>query len=293
MKNLLVLIYKVRGEPAQMRNFYLTIKKNNYLILVGLIYIFFISYWIVIHLLRLEYLYETFSDTYGVVAFLSGIYGLKLSKSWGYTKSLVGKSIFLFALGLIAQGFGQITYSFYYLVLGVEVPYPSIGDLGYFGSIPLYAFGIWFLGRASGMLHTLKSCKGVLISVFVPLVLLIASYAFFLSGYEISETPLLVIFFDFGYPLGQAIYLSLAVTVYLLSRRVLGGIMKDRVLILLSALLAQYAADFTFLFRANREIWVAGGINDFMYLIAYALMFLALVYVESALEQIFSVNKKV
>ena len=275
-----------------MKNAYLTIKKNNYLVFVTVLFGFFVLFWAIIHIFKLEHLYEIFSDTYGGMALLSGIYGLKLSKSWGYTKSLVGKSILLFSLGLVAQGFGQVTYSIYYLVLGIDVPYPSIGDLGYFGSIPLYIFGVWFLGKAAGMAHSLKSCKGIIVSVLVPLVILVASYAFFLSGYDFMEVPPLVVFFDFGYPLGQAIYLALAITVYLLSKSMLGGIMKDRVLILLAALLAQYAADFTFLFQASRDVWEAGGINDFMYLVSYLLMFIALVHVDSALGQMLKIGKK-
>src|SRR3989344_6674976 len=74
-----------------------------------------------------------FTDTYGIIALIGGIAGLFISKKWGGYRSLMGRSILFFALGLLLQEFGQLSYSVYYYVLHVEVPYPSVGDIGYFG----------------------------------------------------------------------------------------------------------------------------------------------------------------
>jgi hypothetical protein len=99
-------------------------------------------------------------------------------------------------------------------------------------------------------------------------------------------TKPLVVFLDFGYPLGQAIYISLAVLTYLLSRSVLGGIMKMRILFILFALVIQYMSDYTFLYQASRGVWHAGGINDFLYITAYFIMALSLLQFESVYRTI-------
>jgi len=63
----------------------------------------------------------------------------------------------------------------------------------------------------------------------------------------------LVVFLDFGYPLGQAVYVSLALVVLLSLGKFLGGVMKRPVLLLLLAFILQYAADFNFLYSHTME----------------------------------------
>lgn len=52
------------------------------------------------------------------------------------------------------------------------------------------------------------------------------------------------------------------------------------------ALLAQFIADWTFLYQASREIWYAGGINDYMYLCSYLIMTLAIIRFNSIFKKI-------
>lgn len=265
-----------------MKNIASTINRNPYLILVSLVFSFFLFSWFVVQYSNSTYLLELYADTYGMVTLFAGVYGLYMSKKWGYFSSVFGKAIIFLSLGLLAQGFGQAVYSIYYLVFGISAPYPSVGDIGFFGSIPLYIFGVWYLAMASGVKYVLRSKTYIILSVSVVALLLSVSYQFFLNGYDFSEVPYLVIFLDFGYPLGQAVYVSMALIVALLSRKMLGGVMKKRVWLLLIALLFQYVSDFTFLYQFNRDTWTAGGINDFMYLISYFTLFIAMVDIETA-----------
>jgi hypothetical protein len=53
--------------------------------------------------------------------------------------------------------------------------------------------------------------------------------------------------------------------------------MRPKILLILFGLLAQYAADFTFLYQNHHGTWKAGGVNDYMYLISYFIMTIALV----------------
>ncbi len=219
---------------------------------------------------------ELFSDTYWVLPLLGGAAGLWAANKWGGVKSLFGKSIFLLALGLSAQVFGQVVYSIYALALKVEVPYPSIGDVGFFGSVLLYIAAIWLLAKTAGVKASRLTVKQKVIAIALPLLLLSASYWIFLKGYEFDWANPLVVLLDFGYPLGQAIYVSLALLTYFLSMGLLGGIMKKKILFLLGALLVQYVADYLFLYQNSRETWYAGGISDYIYLVAYFLMTLSL-----------------
>lgn len=219
---------------------------------------------------------ELFSAVYGVMALFGGICGLFASRKWGGAKSLVGKSTLFFAFGLLAQVFGQASYSAYTYLFQTEIPYPSVGDIGYFGSIILYIIGGLYLIKALSISSVLKSKVNVFWTVSVPLSLLVGSYMFFLNGYEFDFSQPLVVFLDLGYPFGQAIYIALAILAFLLSRKYLGGIMKPVILFLIFALFAQFVADFMFLYRVDRDLWETAGVNDYSYLASYFVMTMAL-----------------
>jgi len=231
-------------------------------------------------------IFHFFGITYCLMALWGAIWGLIISKEWGGMKSVMGKAMIFFSLGLFAQTFGQITYSLYAIIYKIDVPYPSMGDIGYFGSIFLYIAGIFHLAWASGISLSFKRFKNRLSAVVLPLILLLLSYYIFLKDYQINTSNPLVIFLDFGYPLGQSIYLSLALLTYLLSINALGGRMKNRILWILFALLIQYAADFIFLFQASKGQWMVAGVNDYIYFFGYFVMTLGLLQLGTVLTEL-------
>src|SRR4029077_16529139 len=85
------------------------------------------------------------------------------------------------------------------------------------------------------------------------------------------------VFLDFGYPMGQAIYISIAITAYLLSRKMLGGIMKAGILLVILALFIQYISYFTFIYQSSRGTYLAGKFDDLFYLISYFAMTIAMI----------------
>lgn len=222
---------------------------------------------------------QAFAALYGLMALLAGIIGLFASRKWGGRKSLVGRALLFFALGALAQEFGQLAYSFYLYALKVPVPYPSVGDIGYFGSVLFYIYAGVQLARAAGVSFSLKQRSQQVIAIVLPLALLVASYAFFLQDYTFDFSSVgaaLTVFLDFGYPFGQALYIGIALITFLLSARLLGGVMKRKILLVLFALLVQYVADFWFLFAAKEGTFYTAGVNDFLYLVAYTVMAFAL-----------------
>jgi hypothetical protein len=222
---------------------------------------------------------------YQLTALWGGLCGLAVAKSWGGLKSVMGKSIFLFALGLLFQVFGQNFYSYYNLFLKIEVPYPSIGDIGFFGTLPLYVMGILLMAKASGIKLTLKSYVAQLQVVGIPLIMLVLAYAMFIRGNLPDWSEPVTAFLTYGYPLMGAIYSSLAILTFILSRRVLGGIMRKPIFFLLIALMSEYIADFVFPYMANNDLYYVASIGDYLYVIAYSLMSIALIRLGLVLRQ--------
>ncbi len=223
---------------------------------------------------------------YQIIALWGGIIGLCIvSRLWGGVRSVMGRAVVSLSAGLLMQVLGQSVFSFYTTILRIDIPYPSLADIGFFGSIPFYVYGIILLGKSSGAHISLKSFQSKLQAVVIPLLMIIVSYLSFLRNYNIDSPNLIRIFLDFGYPFGQAIYISIAILVYILCRGILGGVMRKKILLILFALTVQYIADYNFLYQALKGTWANGGYGDYIYLSAYFLMSLSLVRLLSVFDK--------
>lgn len=222
---------------------------------------------------------QIWAASYQILALIGGVLGIFYSKLWGGTKSYIGRGILLLSIGLLLQCFGQSVYSYFIFYKHIDIPYPSIGDIGFFGSVVMYIWAIAQFAKASGVSLHSKYFKNKITVFIFPLILLVASYLFFLKGYIFEGTSPLKIFLDFGYPLGEAIYVSIALVALLFCRQLLGGLMKKPIMFLIIAFIFQYISDFTFLFQSNHGTWRAGGINDLMYSISYLIMTIGVVYI--------------
>jgi len=201
-------------------------KKQFAVVIVYILFFVYLAWWLWMYLVIGEYseLNDYFTDTYGVLALVSAIFGMLVSKKWGFLKSYVGKAIFLISLGLFFQFLGQASYTFLYYVYGIENAYPSFGEIFYLLSIPCYVIAVWFVGKSSGYDLAIRSTKNKIITYAMPAVLMFMSYYVFLNNYDFESSPLLNTFLDFFYPLGQASFLALALMVLVKTSGLLGGI---------------------------------------------------------------------
>lgn len=259
---------------------------NRYSVLYTIHTIFFMSltgWWITIYARGLIDSPENsgYTLTYPFLALLGSIIGIVASQKWGGFGSRFGKTVSFLTLGFLFQFLGQAIYAYYIYVLKVDVPYPSFGDIGYFGSVLFYIIGLMYLTQTVGIKMTLQNAFGKIVVVLLPIILLAGSYLLFLQKYDFTQSSYIKIFLDFGYPLGQAFYLSLTIIIILAARNIMGGTMRTPLLLLLVALLAQYLADFMFLYQAQWGTWYIGGPNDFLYSVSYFLMATALTAISS------------
>ena len=220
---------------------------------------------------------QWYGGTYGLLALIGVIAGFMAAKKWGGFKSALGKALIFFSLGLLAQEAGQLIYTYYVYGAKIDIPYPSWGDAAYFASVLLYIVAAYFLTKVSGAKFSLKDHKYKVIAVAIPAILLIVSYAVLLNHHQYDTSHPLTVLLDFGYPMGQAIYISIALTAYILSRKLLGGVMRRGIVLVVIALLVQYISDFSFIYESSRSTYLSGKYVDLLYLIAYFLMASALI----------------
>lgn len=230
---------------------------------------------------------QLWGATYQVLAIYGGVLGLLSAKKWGGYKSLLGRTVLAFSVGLLLQSFGQTYSSYYVFSNNVEAPpYPAIGDIGFFGSVIAYIYGVILLARVSGMKVGLKQTVNKAAIFVVPFLLLLVTYAFFIRGHEYDWSNLTLTVLDLGYPIGQALYVSVALSLLIISRKVLGGMMRKPIMFLTFALVFQYFSDFMFLRQALAGTWYVGNINDFLYSASYLLMTLSLIEIGMTFKQI-------
>ena len=188
---------------------------------------------------------------FGLIPLLGGVFGLLKSKVWGGSKSYVGRALLAISAGAVCWGMGQMFWSVYYNIISkVNIPYPSLADVGYSLSFPFLALGLISLSKATGARFSLKHLKGKMLALIITIVGIITAYYLLVfvarGGVISSNTNFLKVFFDFAYPLGAlAIFLS-SLLIYGLSFNYLGGRYKIPILSILLGLLVLFLGDFSF-----------------------------------------------
>lgn len=263
--------------------------KNKLQIGVVLVYVAFVVWWASFqHVVTKQGLsVQWFGGTYGSVALIGTIIGFIAAKKWGGYKTVLGKALILFSLSLLAQEAGQLIYTYYIYGAKIQIPYPSWGDVAYFGSVLFYIAAAFYLTKAAGVKYSFKQrTSAKVVAIILPLVLLVASYLILLHGHQYNTSKPLTVFLDAGYPIGEAIYISIGIVALLLSRKTLGGVLRPAILLVLLALVIQYISDFTFVYQSNRGTWLTGKYDDLFYLTAYFAMTMALIRFQVAYKRL-------
>ena len=227
---------------------------------------------------------HTFGFIYGGFSLWGGFLGFLTARKWGGFKSTMGKAVLFLTFGLLLQAFGQYSFWFYNYFLRIAVPYPGIPDIGYFGTIPFYILAAILIAKVSGVKVSLKSYANKAQAILIPLIILGIGYFLFLKNYDFNGASPLQVFLDFGYPLGQATYISIGILTFSLSRGILGGLMKSRIIFIILAFFLQFLADYIFIYFHN--LYFPASFIDYFYLLAYAVMSLSIIELKTVLNKI-------
>jgi hypothetical protein len=219
-----------------------------------------------------------FNWCYGIISLLSTFYAFKVARHWGGFRSAIGKLIILLGVGLFSQWLGLQIWTYYNLIAEVEVPYPSLADIGYFGLVPAYTVAAFYLAKVSGVRFGLKTLSSKLLAVFVPLVSLTAAFFLFVRNVGFEDPNPIKLFFDLAYPIGEILPVTVALIVLALtSRKMSGGFMRSRIALLVFAFSFQFLTEYFFLYQSGAGTYTNGGLADLMYATSYFIMGISLV----------------
>jgi hypothetical protein len=260
--------------------------KQALMVLFMVTSLLWLAWWIGLHFFDIGPSGDNFTDTYWVVPLSASAIGLLASRRWGGFKSTFGRTIAFFALGVGLQACGQIVYTLYYRLGDVELAFLSIGDVPYLLSNIFYIFAVL------AMLRVLCFGRKVYKPWWITVVALAATglivYAMSASFLGIAvedERGTIYQILNVAYPLIQSIYFLLGLMALLQSRILAGAKMFLAVTVMLVALMTQFLADFTFLYKSYQGTWEPGGLSDLIYLLAYSLMGLSIILINRVRRQ--------
>jgi hypothetical protein len=206
-------------------------------------------------------------------ALIFGLIGMLTAKQWGWFKSNVGRSVFFLALGLIFWGIGQ-SYWTYYLIAdpSAEVPQSYVMDVVLISVIPVWIYGILSLAKATGAKYGFKDAGGSLIAVMMIIFMFMFSYFTLVlvarDGVLFSdEQTAWQSIFDLAFPIGDAVLLTLSILIFVFSWNYLGGRFKQPILIILTAFVLLFIADFSFSFTDGNDTYYNGNVVDLFFIL--------------------------
>ena len=132
------------------------------------------------------------------------------------------------------------------------------------------------MSRATGVKYGLKKKAGQLYLIILPILMFAVSYYLLVTvargGSVTSGGGFLKIFFDIAYPLGDVIIITIALLMYGLSFKYLGGKYKWPVFIILLGFVGMFFSDFIFAYSTTVETYYNGHLADLLYTIALAII---------------------
>lgn len=208
----------------------------------------------------------------GLSGLTFAIFGILTAKKWGWLKSGVGRGVFFISLGLLAWSIGQLGWSYFLFAdPTTETPPSHILDIIDFAAIPLWFVGIIMLSKATGARYALKRKSGQLLIVVVAITMSLLSYYFLVvearGGTAYFDQAFWNQFFDLGYSIGDAIIATIAIVVFSLSWKLLGGRFKLPITVILLGFVLLFFADFAYSFRDGRGEYFNGDIADLLYML--------------------------
>jgi len=247
-------------------------KLNTFQKTLGVFYIFVVGLWAYIQIKKMApgTINYWYSFLFGLMPFIGGFIGMFIARKWGGLKTVLGKAIFFFSLGLFLWGFGENIWSYYNFFRGEPAPYPSIADIGFAPSVFFWIVGTVYLAKASGALFAFRNSKWARIFVFImPIILLMVAYYMLIvvgrGGILISSNEtILKTVFDIAYPLGDFLALTFALVVFTLANKYLGGYYRKAIASILLGLAIMYFGDFSFSYTTTVGTFYNGNWGDLL-----------------------------
>ncbi len=175
------------------------------------------------------------------------------------------QGLLFWGIALAAWAVGLLIWSYYNLVAKIDIPFPSLADIGFLIFLPVMALGTW---KIQGVYQSEN--KQPLIAGLPLIIVSMVLVLFVFNRPDLStDLPMLARFINFAYSLGDGILLSM--TLVALQGNARAGT-KRHFYILILGLMMLTVGDFTFYYSTAHETYWNGYIPD-IFFAAFPLIF--------------------
>lgn len=114
----------------------------------------------------------------------------------------------LIGMMALSWGLGELVWSYYEVVLGHQVPFPSPADVGYLAAVPFAALGVFVFttGAPAGVSRLATALDG---SIMAGSLLLLSWATVLGSAYQPGSESLLALVISLAYPIGDVVVLTM------------------------------------------------------------------------------------
>ncbi len=179
----------------------------------------------------------------------------------------------LLGLSMLSWGTGQVIWSWYESVLGREVPFPSLADVGYLGAVPFAAAALLTMPTASqsvaGRIRTVIDGLIIAASLMLTSWVLVLGTLFHAGGDDFLSQAISV-----AYPIGDVVVVTIVLYVSLRVRQISGSSPLPLSLIG-GGLVAFSVADSGFMYLTATGSYSSGNLIDIGWFLGFLLILLA------------------
>lgn len=197
-----------------------------------------------------------------LIPFIGAWIGISGAKHFTF-KSTLGKALLFISLGVISYGLGTIVFFIYNMFLSTEIAYPSLADIGFFCMIPLAVYGLFLVLK---QIRPKMDAKTIIKVTILPVVVLAVIFPFFIYGKIGENVPWLTKALNIFYPLGDVLFLSIALVILSLTY---GSVLFKSLIVLSIGFIIEAIADFSFAYTATLGTYYTSCWVDVVYCLAF------------------------
>jgi diguanylate cyclase (GGDEF)-like protein/PAS domain S-box-containing protein len=211
-------------------------------------------------------------SNFGLIA-AAGAAGITCLRSARFSSQQQKRMWKLLGASALSWGSGQAAWTWYETVLGRDVPFPSLADVGYLAAPPLAAAALISLPFAAPSL--VGRARQVLDGLMIAASLLLASWVMVLRPvFRAGGENLVSQAISLAYPIGDVVVGT--IVLFILARARMGSGTRGTPLALLGGgLVAIAVADSGFVDLTATESYASGGLIDAGWFLGYLLLLLA------------------
>lgn len=202
----------------------------------------------------------------GVAVIVSGF---SLQKYWHKAGERFSMVWLFFTIGLFLWFVGEAIWMGYVLILGVEIPYPSVADVFWLSGYVPFFVALYLYVKLFGAALSKKTLAISMITTLILTLLVSGTLINPIIGVEEDLTTLIV---DFAYPLFDLALFSVSFIGLLIF---LKGNLGKSWLLINAGILSNVAGDVLFSYTTTQEIYYSGHLLELLFLFGYIFFLLA------------------